>query len=91
VPAERGGPELGRLIGEDQQGEFESLGEADVLEFSGGGSGAQEVAVVERSSEGVRKPSRSRSCERMFAPFAVGMKNLRGETCLVRSSAGRNL
>jgi hypothetical protein len=50
---------------------FERLRETDVLELCGGGSGAKEVAVVELLGGSVRRPSRSRSCERMFAPMLV--------------------
>jgi hypothetical protein len=48
VPAARRGPEPRRLPGEDQEGELEGLGQADVLELNGGGSSGEEVAVVER-------------------------------------------
>ena len=51
MPAERSGSEPGRLFGEDQEGELEGFGEADVLEFNGSGSGGEEIAVVERSTE----------------------------------------
>lgn len=51
VPAERSGSERGRLFGEDQEGELEPFGEADVLEFNGTGPGGEEIAVVERASE----------------------------------------
>ena len=51
VPAERCGAKPRWLFREDQESELEGLGEADVLELDGGGSGGEEVAVVERSAE----------------------------------------
>jgi hypothetical protein len=56
VPAERSSSEPGRLFGEDEQGELERLGEADVAELNGGASGGEEVAVVERASLEPRLP-----------------------------------
>jgi hypothetical protein len=51
VPAERGGSKPCWLPGEYQEGEPESLGDANVLELNGGGPGGMEVAVVKRSAE----------------------------------------
>ena len=49
--AERRSPEPRRLFDEDQEGELESFGEANMFEFGCGCPGGEEVAVVERSAE----------------------------------------
>ena len=51
MPAKRGGAEASRLLGEDQEGELEGLGEADVLELGSGGPGGEEVPVVQRAAK----------------------------------------
>jgi len=50
VPAERGGSEARRLLGEDQEGELEGFGKADMVEFCGGPS-CEEVAVIQRAAK----------------------------------------
>jgi hypothetical protein len=46
MPAERGGSKPRWLPGEDQEGELEGLGQADVIELNGGSSGGEEIVVV---------------------------------------------
>jgi hypothetical protein len=40
MPPERSSPEPRRFSGEDEEGELEGFGEADVVEFDGGGPSA---------------------------------------------------
>jgi hypothetical protein len=51
MPAERSSTEPRWLPGEDQEGELEGFGEADVVELDGGGPGGEKVPVIERSAE----------------------------------------
>jgi len=51
VPAERGGSKERWLPGKDQEGEFEGLGETDVLELDRISASCCKVSPVERSAE----------------------------------------
>ena len=54
MPAKRSSPELRRLPGENQEGELEGLGQADVLELNGRGPGGEQIVVVQRAAKPAR-------------------------------------